>query len=80
MSKQLSIRGVPDEVAQRLTRLSQDRGQSVNTTVLEILKRAVDVDERRAHLERYATWTDQDLDEFQRALAAQRVIDGKLWS
>ena len=79
MSKQLSIRGVPDEVARRLAQLSRDRGQSLNATVLEVLKRAVDVDERRAHLEKYVTWTDQDLEEFDRALAAQRVIDGELW-
>ena len=80
MGKQLSIRGVPDEVARRLAQLSRDRGQSLNATVLEVLKRAVDVDERHAYLERYATWTDQDLDEFERALAAQRVIDDELWS
>jgi plasmid stability protein len=75
----MTIRGVPEEVAARLKKLSDDRGQSVNTTVLEILKRSVGVDERRAHLERYVTWTDQDLEEFQGALACQRVVDDKLW-
>ena len=79
MSKQLSVRGLPDEVARRLTQLSQDRGESVNSTVLDILKRAVDVDERRAYLERYVTWTHEDVDEFDKALAAQRVVDEELW-
>jgi plasmid stability protein len=77
--KQLTVRGVPDEVARRLERISRDKGQSVNTTVLEIIRQAVGVDERRRRLARYATWTEDDLAEFQKALAGQRVIDESLW-
>ena len=80
MAKQLTIRGLPDQVAERLTRLSEERGTSVNATVVEILKRAVGVHERRTRLERYVTWTDEDLAEFNEVLALQRVIDDKLWS
>ena len=80
MSKQLTIRGVPEEVAERLTRISQERGRSVNSTVLEILQEAVGVEERRNRLQRMATWTDQDKVEFESALAAQRVIDEELWN
>lgn len=79
MSKQLTIRGVPDEVGRRLEGLSQARGQSLNATVLEILESAVGVDERRRRLARYATWTQEDLEEFNEALAAQRTIDDPLW-
>lgn len=79
MAKQLTIRGVPDEVGQRLERLSQARGQSVNTTVLHILEAAVGVDERRKRLARYATWTPEDQAEFNEALALQRTIDDPLW-
>lgn len=79
MSKQLTIRGVPDEVAKRLAGLAQERGQSLNATVVEILEQAVGFEERRQRLERYATWSDEDLAEFDEALAAQRVIDDHLW-
>jgi plasmid stability protein len=80
MAKQLTIRGVPDEVGQRLERLSQARGQSVNTTVLSILEAAVGVgSERRKRLARYATWTSEDQAEFNEALALQRTIDDPLW-
>jgi plasmid stability protein len=79
MGKQLTIRGVPEEVGERLENLSRVRGQSVNTTVLEILGAAVGVDERRRRLARYATWTSEDLAEFNEALAAQRTIDDPLW-
>ncbi len=79
MTKQLTIRGVSDEVGSRLEGLSRAKGKSVNSTVLEILESAIGVDERRRRLERYATWTPEDLREFEEALAAQRQIDERLW-
>jgi len=79
MPKQLTIRGVSDELGRRLTRLSRERGESVNTTALAILEEAVGIDARRRRLERYATWSADDLAEFDRALADQRVIDDELW-
>ncbi len=79
MTKQLTIRGVSEEVGSRLENLSRTKGQSVNATVLEILGSAVGFKERRRRLERYATWTEEDLAEFEEALAAQRQIDDELW-
>jgi plasmid stability protein len=79
MSRQLTIRGVPDEVGQRLESLSRERGQSLNATVLSILENAVGVDERRKRLARYTTWTPEDLAEFNEALAAQRTTDDPAW-
>ena len=79
MAKQLTVRGVSDEIDRRLESLSRERGQSVNSIVLEILEKAVGVDERRRRLERYATWTQEDLEEFQKALDEQRQIDEELW-
>jgi hypothetical protein len=55
------------------------RGQSLNATVLAILEAAVGVDERRRRLARYATWTQEDLEELNEALSAQRSIDDPLW-
>ena len=51
----------------------------MNSTVLEILQEAVGIQERRARLQRMATWTDKDMVEFEKALEAQRVIDEELW-
>jgi plasmid stability protein len=79
MSRQLTIRGLSEEVGQRLESLSRARGQSVNATVLAILESAVGVNERRRRLARYATWTQEDLEEFNEALFAQRSIDDPLW-
>ncbi len=73
MARQLTVRGVSEEVGKRLEDLSRARGQSVNTTVLQILETGVGVDERRRRLARYATWTPEELAEFNEALAAQRT-------
>jgi plasmid stability protein len=78
-AKQLTIRNVSADLARRLKELSESRGESVNATVLHILSQALDVDERRRRLERYATWSDADRREFETALAAQRSIDDALW-
>jgi hypothetical protein len=62
-----------------LARSSRDRGQSFNSTALQILDGAVGIDARRQRLQRYATWSAADLAQFDHALAGQRVIDDALW-
>ncbi len=79
MPRQLTIRGVPDEVGRCLQTLSRDKGKSVNSIVLEILETALGVHQRRSRLQRYVTWTAQDLKEFERILEAQRLVDKELW-
>jgi plasmid stability protein len=79
MPKQLTIRGVPREVGLRLESISRARGQSVNATVLQILEDAVGTRQRKQRLEKYATWTNEDLVEFEEILSDQRRIDDELW-
>lgn len=79
MSRQLTVRNVPDRVAAKLEAMSNSKGQSVNTTVLEILSSVVGESGRREHLARYVTWTDEDSASFQEALGAQRQVDADLW-
>lgn len=79
MVKQLTIRGVPDEVASRLEKISRQRGQSLNATINALLAQAAGEDARRRWLERYMTWTPQDLVEFEAALSDIRTVDDKLW-
>ncbi len=79
MEKQLTIRGVPEELARKLQRLSREQGRSVNATVVRILNDALGSIPRRQRLERYATWTRDDLTQVEEAVAAQRSIDDSLW-
>lgn len=80
MPKQLTIRGVPDEVGRRLESLSRERRKSVNAIVLAILEAAVGYSERRQRLERYATWTETDRLDFESALRHQRTVDLADWT
>lgn len=79
MAKQLTVRGVSDEVADRLDKISKARGQSLNATINALLAQAAGEDARRTWLERYVTWTADDLAEFEASLAPQRTIDDALW-
>ena len=79
MPRQLTIRNVPDAVAKRLERLSRERQESLNTTVVNLLTDSVSYDARRERLERYVTWTTEDVAEFNGALRAQRTVDDDLW-
>jgi plasmid stability protein len=79
MPSQLTVRGVPDEVAKRLLRLSRERQQSLNATVLQVLAAAVGIDERRQRLERYATWSAEEAAAFDRKVVTGRPIDDELW-
>jgi hypothetical protein len=79
MDRQITVRGVSQDLASRLKKLAGARGESVNATVLRLLRRATGIDERGERLRRYATWSDADLEEFESALKAQRAIDVELW-
>jgi hypothetical protein len=79
MPRQLTIRNVPDAVAKRLERLSRERDESLNSTVVSLLVEAVDYEARRERLVRYVTWTPEDVAAFDEALRAQRTVDDDLW-
>ncbi len=79
MASQITIRGVSDDLNRRLTKLGQSRKQSVNTTALQILERAVGIEARKQRLSRYMTWSAAELAEFGTELKAQRVIDEQQW-
>lgn len=77
--KQITVRGVPEELGRRLERVSEARGLSLNATVLELLTKAVGLSDRREWLERFTTWGADEVDELDRSSRAQRVIDARLW-
>ena len=79
MAKQITVRGVSPELAGRLQKLSRARGESLNATVLHILKQAVGVHERRERLARYVIWDSEDLAEAEQAVRSQRQVDPDLW-
>lgn len=79
MSTQLTIRNVPDELALRLKALARARGTSVNSLVLDSLREVAGIDERRARLQRYVDWSQEDGEALARAVRAQRVVEEEIW-
>ena len=77
--RQITIRGVSTELSRRLKTLSEARGESLNSTLLHLLESSLGIAERRERLLRFVTWTEEDAQEFEEALRAQRVIDDELW-
>jgi len=77
--KQITVRNVRPELDKRLAALSRARRMSVNAVVLEILERAVGIDERSERLRRYMTWTKEDREEFDAVLQEQRRVDEAAW-
>ncbi len=79
----LTIRNVPDEVAERLAEEKRAGGRSLNQTVIDLLARALGVDghPRSNGLASLAgTWGPGELEEFARATRFMEEIDDELWS
>ncbi|MDD9981923.1 MAG: hypothetical protein OXU81_11295 [Gammaproteobacteria bacterium] len=76
---QITVRNVDPELSRQLRAISTERGESLNTTVLRLLRDAVGLDARRERLRRYVGWTRDELEEFSAALRAQRVVDERYW-
>jgi plasmid stability protein len=80
MARQITIRGVSDEVARKLREQAEQRGCSVNALVLELLGQAVGMTERRRRLQRYAGSSSAEADALDEAIALQRTVDAADWS
>jgi len=76
---QITVRNVDPELSRQLRAISAERGESLNTTVLRLLRDAVGLDARRERLRRYVGWSRDELEEFSAALRAQRVVDERYW-
>jgi plasmid stability protein len=81
--KAITIRNVPNELARALKKETQRRGTSLNKTVLDLLSQSLGLGWGRTRhngLARLAgTWSEQDYDAFESAIASMEQIDEELW-
>jgi plasmid stability protein len=81
--KHLTIRNVPEELGEALSREKERRGTSLNQTVIDLLRQGLGTGPEkpcRNGLGRLAgTWTAEDLDRFERAVAVTEEVDEELW-
>lgn len=80
--KHLTVRRVPDDIARALEKEKQRRGESLNQTVIDLLRQSLGVGAapRSNGLGAMAgTWTPGDFTEFEEAVAEAEQIDAELW-
>jgi hypothetical protein len=80
--RHLTIRNVPAELARRLDEEKRARGRSLNQTVLDLLAQAVGLAHgRRSNglAELAGTWSREEHEAFERAVAETEQIDEELW-
>ena len=79
--KALTIRNVPPALAKALDREKARRGASLNRTVIELLSQGLGVGVTRSNgLAALAgSWTEEELREFEEAVAPFASVDDELW-
>jgi hypothetical protein len=82
--KAITLRNLPGEVARVIKRRAADRRISLNRAVIELLEEALGLRKSRVRLHGdldvfAGTWTKEEADQFDRALADQRAVDPELW-
>ncbi len=84
--KNISLRGLDEELAGRLQQTAKSEGKSVNQLVLETLRRrfGLDRDKRFTRVYRdldalFGAWSEEEYETIQRQIDADRRIDGELW-
>jgi len=81
--KHLTIRNVSPELARALYNEKQSRGASLNRTVLGLLEQALGVGAGRRRSNGLAalagTWSEEEFERFEEAIAAHEQIDEELW-
>lgn len=83
MRSHLTIRGLPPDVARELERVRRSSGESLNATVIALLRRALGLGvERRSDNglgDLAGGWDDEALASFERATAPFEQVDDELW-
>ncbi|MDZ7638642.1 MAG: hypothetical protein U5J83_10435 [Bryobacterales bacterium] len=77
----MTIRNVPEELAQALDEKRRASGKSLNQTVIDLLRGGLGVGSQRTNgLEKLAgVWSQEDVEEFQRNTAFLEEIDEEMW-
>jgi hypothetical protein len=84
--KGITIRGIDEEIEKALRKEAEESGDSINTTILKLLRKALRLDKRKVYPEHHdldnlaGTWSAEDLREFNQSQEGFRRIDKDLWT
>jgi hypothetical protein len=85
--KQITIRGIPEEVERVIQKEAQKKGLSINKSLLLLLEKAVGSkknDKKKKSLYHdldrfFGIWTKEEAETFEKNLDLQREIDEEIW-
>ena len=82
--KAITLRNIPMEISVKIQQQAASSGSSLNKAVIDLLTQTIGPPVVKPH--RYhdldwfiGSWTREEADEFDAALAEMRVIDPELW-
>ncbi len=84
--KAISVRGIEQEVSDKLKVMAQKHGKSVNQYVVDLIRQEVGVGKARKYSKEYddldhlfGRWSDSEFGRIQASIDRQRRIDRELW-
>lgn len=80
---QLTLRNIPDDLERAIRDSSKKSGQSINKTVLDILRKGIGLpDEGNKHRDLSfvsGTWSQKEFEEFENNIKVCEQIDEDIW-
>jgi len=83
--KAITLRNIPPDVARTIRKRAAEEKTSLNKVVISLLQENISGPGKvgkvkHTDLDRFfGTWTREDYEEFEKALAEQRQIDPEMW-
>lgn len=81
--KQLTLRQIPPIIEEKLRKLAQERGQSINKTVIYLLKKALGLEKAgrkyRDVSELSGNWSKEEAEAFMKNTEVFEQIDEEVW-
>ena len=82
----LSIRGLDEELSDRLKKVASEQQKSVNQFVIDILKQQLGITKSKKFTQcfhdldpLFGSWSDETFDTIQEKINSERHIDDELW-
>lgn len=84
--RDVTIRGIEPEVAQKLKLMAAEQGKSVNQLLIEFVKKNLGIEKEKKYSRIYndlddlfGKWTDDEFQKIQNKITQERQIDQELW-
>ena len=84
--KAITIRGIDDDISEKIKEAARKEGKSVNKLLLELLKQNIGEGKKQKYSKQYkdldhlfGRWSEDEFLKIQNSIEMQRNIDQELW-